>query len=186
MSPSTHHSDTELVRQCNTGGRDDAMGAFEVLYARHKDYVVRVALRYLHDADLALDVLQDTFSYLLKKFPPTGDGLELTANLRTLLHSVAKNQSISILRKNSRVERPADFDPDEVAAPPEESRDVSPLLAGLSHQQREIIQLRFVDDLPLADIANILDVPIGTVKSRLHGAVRKLRNSRRVKEFFEK
>jgi len=186
MSLSDQRSDAELVSQCNTGNREEAILAFETLYARHKDYVLRVAYRYLRDADLALDVLQETFTYVLRKFPPPGDGLVLTAQLRTLLYTVAKSHSISCLRKNSRIESSVEFDPDAIAAPQREDREVGELMAGLSPKQREIINLRFVDDLALGDIAETLGIPVGTVKSRLHGAIRELRNSPFAREFFEK
>ena len=62
-------------------------------------------MRYVGDHDLALDVLQETFSYLLRKFPPTGDGLTLRARLTTLLYPVAKNSAISQLRKQHRFRR---------------------------------------------------------------------------------
>ena len=50
-------------------------------------------------------------------------------------------------------------------------------LEGLSAEFREVVALRFFADLPLEGIAAAQDVPVGTVKSRLHGALRKLRES---------
>ena len=79
-------SDETLVRACNQGDRRAALAAFETLYLRHKDYVLRVALRFTSDIDTALDVLQDTFVQLLRRFPPAGDGITLTAKLTTLLY----------------------------------------------------------------------------------------------------
>ncbi len=182
-----HKSDAELVDLCNTGDRDDAIAAFETLYARHKDYVLRVAFRYVGDADLALDVLQDTFSYILKKFPPPGEGLALKAQLKTLLYVVAKNNALTILRKTNKNDAGGEIDPDDLPAPGyRDSGDLAKLLQGLTLGQREIITLRFVDDLPLKDIAEMLDVPLGTVKSRLHKAIEAMRKLPNVKDFFEK
>ena len=187
MSRLGHRSDAELVDLCNTGDRSDAIEAFETLYARHKDYVIRVALRYVGDADLALDVLQDTFSYLLGKFPPPGEGLRLDAQLRTLLYVVAKNNAISLLRKGSKADAGGDIDPDALPAPGyRDSSDLTALLRGLTPGQREIITLRFIDDHSLQDIGEILDIPLGTVKSRLHKAVAAMRKLPSVKDFFEK
>jgi DNA-directed RNA polymerase specialized sigma24 family protein len=96
-------SDQELVRLCNVGNAAEAARAFDAIYQRHKDYVIRVALRFVRgDHDAALDVLQETFSYLLRKFPPSGDGLTLTAQLTTFLYPVAKNSAITLLRKAAR------------------------------------------------------------------------------------
>ena len=74
-------SDSELVEICNSGTRLGATEAFDLLYRRHRDYVTRVALRFCSDRDISADVLQETFLYLLRKFPPSGEGLVLTAHL---------------------------------------------------------------------------------------------------------
>ena len=187
MSRLDHHSDAELVDLCNSGDRSDAVEAFETLYARHKEYELSDAFRYVGDADLALDVLQDTFSYVLKKFPPPGEGLVLKAQLQTLLYVVAKNSAISILRKASKGDAGGEIDPDELPAPGyRDSGDLAKLLQGLTPGQREIITLRFIDDQPLKDIAETLEIPLGTVKSRLHKAIEAMRKLPTVKDFFEK
>ena len=189
MATADNRTDKELVEVCNTGTRAAASAAFDALYQRHKDYVLRVAFRYTDDADLALDVLQNTFVYLLRKFPPPGDGLELTARLETLLYVAAKNAALTLHRDRDRQRIDPEQEPD--ALPATESTEsgqpeIAPLMRGLSPNEREIIQLRFVDGLQLTELAVVLDVPLGTVKSRLHKAVTALRNSPYAKEFFEK
>ena len=187
MSGLDHLRDAELVDLCNTGDRSDAIEAFETLYARHRNYVLRVAFRYVGDADLALDVLQDTFSYLLRKFPPPGEGLVLKAQLQTLLYVVARNNAISMLRRAKRANSGGDIDPDELPTPGyRDSGDLAKLLQGLTPGQREIVTLRFIDDRPLKDIGAILDIPLGTVKSRLHKAIEAMRKLPNVKDFFER
>ena len=187
--PLDRRSDRELVELCNRGSRDDAVAAFESLYRRHRDYVTRVSLRFGADRDAAVDVLQETFLYLLKKFPPSGEGLVLTAQLRSLLYPVAKNLTLSLLRRSARLDDSEEFDPDRLPAPaaadPAE-RDparLSSAVARLSPQRREVLLLRFVDDMSLQDIADTLSIPLGTVKSRLHLAVRELRDSPEIKDF---
>ena len=192
MPRTDNRSDRELIDLCNSGDREAAARAFETLYSRHKDYVQRVAFRYVRDADQALDVLQETFSDVLRKFPPTGQGIELTAKFSTLLYAMARNAAISLRRRTAAREAAVDLDPDELPAagdPPagyDGSFDLGGLLRGLSPQQREMVTLRFVDDHSLRDIAAILELPLGTVKSRLHSAVSALRKSPSAKEFFEK
>lgn len=182
-------SDRELVELCNRGDRDDAVQAFETLYRRHRDYVTRVALRFGADREAAVDVLQETFIYLLKKFPPAGEGLVLTAQLRSLLYPVAKNLTLSSLRQRARLDDAEEFDPDRLPAPAAADpahRDptlLSAALARLSPERREVLLLRFVDDMPLQDIADTLSIPLGTVKSRLHLAVRELRANAAIKDF---
>ena len=186
---SDRRNDHELVELCNRGSRDDAVEAFETLYRRHRDYVTRVALRFGADREAAVDVLQETFLYLLKKFPPVGEGLVLTAQLRSLLYPVAKNLTLSSLRQRARIDDSEEFDPDRLPAPgaadPGE-RDparLSSALSRLSPERREVLLLRFVDDMSLQEIADTLSIPLGTVKSRLHLAVRDLRESPEIKDF---
>jgi RNA polymerase sigma-70 factor (ECF subfamily) len=177
-------SDQELIRLCNHGNATDATRAFEALYKRHKAYVIRVALRFVRDHDTALDVLQETFSYLLRKFPPSGDGLTLTAQMTTFLYPVARNTAITLMRKADRFPaaeggcKPDDLP--ENTAP--ESGDIAEALGDLSDAHREVILLRFVDDMSLQEIASALAIPVGTVKSRLHLAIRQLRESSQIRK----
>jgi RNA polymerase sigma-70 factor (ECF subfamily) len=178
-------SDEELVDACNRGDAEQAARAFEALYRRHRDFVLRVARRFARDRELALDALQETFAYLLKKFPPAGPGLALTARLPTLLYPVAKNSAISAFRKARRHADAGDVDLDEL--PADAAPDAQPLdaaLAGLSPERRELLTLRFVDDLSLAEIAAALQIPLGTVKSRLHLAIKELREDPRINDLF--
>ena len=179
-------SDEALVGTCNQGDTRAAAAAFEALYLRHKDYVLRVALRFTPDIDTALDVLQDTFVQLLRRFPPTGEGITLTARLTTLLYPIAKNTAITASRKAGRFPVVDDVTPDRVPARPvPEDEDIGRLLALLPPGQREALTLRFVDGLSLSEIAEALGIPEGTVKSRLHGGISNLRSSPLLKDFFD-
>ena len=190
-------SDEALVEACNAGDAREAAKAFEALYLRHKDYVLRIALRFVPDPDTALDVLQETFAYLLKRFPPTGGGLQLTAKMTSLLYPVARNTAITALRKARRFPGTGDVAPDDLPAPEgantgasgdlhrRASGDIHRVLAALPANQRETLQLRFVDDLSLGEIAEVLDIPLGTVKSRLHFGIASLKASDIVKDLRE-
>ena len=87
-------SDEELIELANKGDPK----AFETLYYRYRDWVCRLAWRFTGSQDHALDVLQETFIYLLKKFP----NLKLTARMTTFLYPVVKHLSLAIVRKNRR------------------------------------------------------------------------------------
>ena len=181
--PFDHLSDEDLVAICNDGAAGDAVTAFNALYRRHKEYVVRVALRFLHDPDAALDVLQETFSYLLGKFPPHGPGITLSARLTTYLYPVAKNNAITLLRKSRRTGEGTD--PDTLpSAQVDADDDLGRMLLELPAERREVLTLRFVDDLSLQEIADVLSIPLGTVKSRLHSAVKQLRESPEIKKNY--
>ena len=176
-------SDVELVAAINRG---DA-AAFEVLYFRHRDWVTGLAYRFTGDSDAACDVLQETFLYFLRKFP----GFRLTANLKTFLYPAVRNLSIAARRKAARYQAtPAELEQLEQApAPPAagaEAGDLQIVLAALPEEQREVLVLRFVDGLSLAEIAAAMDIPLGTVKSRLHNALQTLRQDERTKAFFDR
>ena len=170
-------SDNALIAACNDGNAREAARAFEVLYQRHKDYVLRVASRFVPDTDTALDVLQETFLYLLRRFPPTGPGIDLTAKLTTLLYPVAKNTALTALRRTNRF--PAvEVEPDELGTTEAAATgDAAAVIDALPVRQREVLLLRFVDGLSLDEIAQVLDIPLGTVKSRLHVGINRLRSS---------
>ncbi len=173
------------MRICNLGDPTASGAAFDVLYHRHKDYVLRVALRFAPDADTALDVLQETFLQLLRRFPPTGDGVTLTARLTTFLYPIAKNLAIDATRKAIRFPADPDISPEDVGVTPEPAMDdLGKILAALPGHQREVLTLRFVDGLSLEEIATVLDVPLGTVKSRLHLGIKRLRSSPAIQDYF--
>jgi len=175
-------SDAELIAAINRG---DA-AAFEVLYFRYRDWVTGLACRLTGDSDAALDVLQETFLYVLRKFP----GFRLTANFKTFLYPAVRNLSIAARRKAARYQAtPAELEQLEHApAPPAadaEAADLQLVLGALPEEQREVLRLRFVDELSLAEIAEAMEIPLGTVKSRLHNALQILRQDERTRTFFE-
>ena len=168
-------SDEALVRTCNEGHSRAAAAAFEGLYLRHKDFVLRVALRFAPDFDTALDVLQDTFVQLLRRFPPIGEGITLTAKLTTLLYPITKNTAMSAARKAGHFPVSGEAPVDELTDEPvRDDGDLGRLLLSLPPGQREALTLRFVDGLSLGEIANALGIPEGTIKSRPHTAVARL------------
>ncbi len=172
-------SDEALVEVANEGD----VSAFEAIYYRYRDWVVRLAYRFTGDRDDALDVLQDTFAYLLRKFPR----FRLTAKMTTFLYPVVRNLSISRQRKRRRYV----FDDEilhEAAAPAKERcasrEELAAALGALPEKQREVLLMRFVDEMSLQEIAEALRIPLGTVKSRLHNALKTLRNDERTRTYF--
>jgi len=158
--------------------RGDA-AAFEALYRRHRDWVVALAYRFTGDRDEALDVLQDAFAYFFAKFP----GFEMTASLRSFFYPTVKHLALDRRRRR----RPTvDIDALEAELPhvePTEPPGVEGMgraVQALPSSQREVVLLRFVDDLSLEQIAATVGAPLGTVKSRLHTAIMTLR--RRLKK----
>jgi RNA polymerase sigma-70 factor (ECF subfamily) len=62
--------------------------------------------------------------------------------------------------------------------------DLAAALSALPDEQREVLLMRFVDDMSLQEVAAALNIPVGTVKSRLHRALRMLRDDRRTRDYF--
>ena len=165
-------TDEELVTALNAGESD----AFDALYHRYSEWVLRMAWRLTRHEDDSLDVLQETFAYLARKFP----GFELTAAMTTFLYPAVRNLSIAARRRRQR--SIGEFTelqhiPAENSSLPDAHRDLTEALSGISENHREILLLRFVDELNQSEIADRLGLPLGTVKSRLHHAIRAVRQS---------
>ena len=173
--------DQVLIDQAN---RADS-AAFEKLYLRHRDWVYRLACRFTSDHDDALDVLQETFTYFLQKFP----GFQLNAALTTFLYPVVKHSAVTIRQKRRRHTPTTENLPDIPDSFPttchdETRRELTMVLAALPAEQREIIILRFVDGFILQEIAQLLEIPEGTVKSRLYRALQTLKDDPRTRKYF--
>jgi RNA polymerase sigma-70 factor (ECF subfamily) len=175
-------ADDVLIAAANHGDEQ----AMEALYHRYKDWVVRLARRFTAHDDDALDVLQETFTYLFRKFP----GFRLTAAMTTFLYPVVRNLSLAARRKRSGGGRMVADDQllDIVPAPlqPDDPRqELSAVMTSLSPLHREVVLMRFVDDMTLQEIAVALSIPIGTAKSRLHNALASLRDDPRTRRYFD-
>lgn len=173
-------SDEELIELANEG---DA-GAFEALYYRYRDWVHRLAWRFTGNEDQALDVVQETFTYLLKKFP----GFELKASMTTFLYPVVKHLCISLRRKGARHISGEEI-LSELAAPAGEETvqgrsELAAVVSVLPDEQREVLLMRFVDGMTLEEVAAALNIPASTVKSRLYRALETLRRDRRTRDYF--
>ena len=164
--------DEELVRRFLTGDQD----AFTILVERHQTRVFNVSLRVLGDPDDARDATQDTFVSMLRKLSQFRGDSAFT----TWLHRVTVNACYDILRKRRRQPRlrlvDDEHDPMPETGPPVAdhadaivgSIDVSRALQQIPEEYRVTLVLADIQDVAYEEIARILDVPIGTVKSRVH------------------
>ena len=182
LSGLDERSDLELVAAANAG----EASAFEAIYQRHRDWVVNLAYRFCGDRELALDVLQEAFLYLLKKFP----GFELRCELRSFLYPVVMHVALNARKKAGRYEASGEVEElfEGLEAPRSETdgeEELRAALAKLPVKQRETVVLRFMEGMDLAEIAVALEVPLGTVKSRLHHALEALRKQPGLRDLFE-
>ncbi len=171
-------ADAELVDRAQAG----ASPAFAELVLRYQDRVHNLCYRMCGDHADALDLTQSTFLRALESL----HGFERRANFFTWLFRIAVNLAISRRRQRRRRKtasldgdgaeggRPADALPDRESIDPAaalERRELHERLAGalaeMDEDFRAAVVLRDVEGLDYATIAEILDVPTGTVKSRI-------------------
>jgi RNA polymerase sigma-70 factor, ECF subfamily len=146
-----------------------AFPTLDDLYARHRARALAIARRIVGDSDDAEDVVQDVFLRLSRQ-PP---GLDGRATWTTWLHRVMVNSSINWLRARKRREKLAHA-PEETVSPEAHAvgrqmqRHFHEALEEVNPQQRQVLYLREVRGLGAGDIARLLRIPEGTVKSTLH------------------
>jgi RNA polymerase sigma-70 factor, ECF subfamily len=175
--------DRRLIAECLDGRRD----AFGELVSRYQARLYNAALRLVNSPDDAADVVQDAF---LNAFQALHN-FKGDAEFFTWLYRIAFNTAISLKRKKrpavSLDDKPGEgaFDPDdpsEYVKPnaalerTEEERRLHAALARLSHEHREVLVLKEIEGLKYEQIAEVLGVPIGTIRSRLHRARLELRD----------
>ena len=174
-----HLTDQELIDALNKGEGY----AFEILYNRYRDWVINLSYRLCGNREVALDVMQETFTYVLTKFP----GFSLTCKFKTFLFPVVRHTTISQMKKYRRAQSDsevADYHAVHMPNAPANRQELAHLMGKLNEDHREVVLLRFVDGLNLSEIALAMDIPVGTVKSRLHNALRQLREDPAMKKYF--
>lgn len=160
--------DGDVQRLLHERRYDEALEAALELY-EHK--VFRLAVTMLHDAGRAEEVTQDIFLKVWRAFPAF-DG---RAAFSTWLYAIARNACLSALRAASYRKTTALDEVSEPAAP-SAAVDVEwdRLLARLPDAQRHVITLFYFEERNVSEVAAMLGIPEGTVKSQLHRARRAL------------
>jgi RNA polymerase sigma-70 factor (ECF subfamily) len=157
------------------------LGAFDVLYERHERPLFGFILRHLGDQQEAEDVLQDVFLTVLRERHTD----RKLGSVRAWLFEVARNQCLNKLRGRRRathaLERLRNEPPLTAASQPElplDDREVSEALRDavdrLPEPLARLYELR-TQGLSYEELASALSLPLGTVKSRLHEMVARLR-----------
>lgn len=191
-------SDLELVRRLRDRVPAVREEAFAELYRRHSRRSLRLAFRVLGDAGLAADAVQDAFLTVYTKC----NRFEARAQFTSWLFRVVLNRSIDLRRRGVRAPKDAAASasggapgdgPDLLATAP--SNDPGPLarareaeraqavrraISTLSPKLAEVVLLRYPEGLSYEEIGELLDLPPGTVRSRLnraHAALREVLGS---------
>lgn len=157
------------------------VAAFDELMRAHEDRVFAVCLRMLRDREAALDATQETFIAVFRK----ADRFAGRSAFSTWLYRVAVNTCYDQVRRRRRhaaVPLPDSNDPIDVSADDgftsaELRSDIEAALAALPDEFRAAVVLADVEGLALQTVADILEVPVGTVKSRVFRGRRLLAES---------
>jgi len=185
-------TDEQLVVEYRTDGDREV---FALLVRRYERELYSYLRRYLGSAEMAEDVFQATFLQVHLKC----DRFDENRRFRPWLYTVATNQAIDAQRRNKRhrmvsLDRPVsadnvdigalvdllegdERDPLENVSQLERGQWVQEALDGLSESMRSVIHLVYYQGMKYREAAEILDIPVGTVKSRLHAAIIKLYDS---------
>lgn len=163
------------------------ISAFEVLFHQYEKLVFRTAYLMTGNGEEAEDVMQEVFVSVWKSrhtFNPT------KGKLTTWLHRITINQCARIHRKKQpallSLEKVTEEGfqlqaaenselPDETLAKKQEYERLIKAMNSLDSKHRPVLVLRYFNDLSYDEIARVLDIPLGTVKSRINQALKSLR-----------
>jgi RNA polymerase sigma-70 factor, ECF subfamily len=149
--------------------------AFELFLERYQHKVFRLVYSIMKDPARAEEVTQDIFLKMWQVLPEY-DG---RASLSTWLYTIARNTSLSALRAESyrKTLSIEGFDPPAIKLNPGlQQLEIRQLLDRLPEVQEQVLTLFYLQDRSVEDVAHMLDLPEGTVKSHLHRARRAIAN----------
>lgn len=173
-------SDAECVRKLQRGETD----AFETLIRRHQKTIFNLVYRMLGDYDEAAEISQEAF---LSAYRAIGN-FRGEANFSTWLYRIALNHATTRRKSlNTHQQRSVPIENTEPASDPhpgpaesmekkEIRQHVQQALNRLDPEDAAVILLRDLQDVPYEEVARVLEIPIGTVKSRLHRARQALKS----------
>ena len=180
-------TDIQLMKEFQKGDRE----SFEKLILRHQMGVFNFFMRLMRDRQAAEDQTQEVFLRLYLH----ADRYEVTAKFTTYLYRIARNCWVDYLRRLKRRGRMGSLDketaeganlydrlaadverPDARAENEDRAALIEAAIEALPEEQRVVFVLSEIQGMKYADIAETLDIPVGTVKSRMHGAVQRLRD----------
>ena len=160
----------EIIEQAK-GGDERSMAE---LFMTYKDYVMRSAFIMLRSRDEAEDVTENVFYKVFTNL----QSFDMERDFHPWLSRIIRNECYTFLKKNRRQITNTDSWLDTITSEdthPETIHLVQSVLEQLSQKEREIIQLRFYQELTFEEIAKVLSTSVGNVKVRIHRAIKKLK-----------
>ncbi|HYM81309.1 MAG TPA: sigma-70 family RNA polymerase sigma factor [Candidatus Limnocylindria bacterium] len=175
-----NEDDAGIVRRCLAGDEK----AYRELVERYQGQVYRLALRMVRGAEDAQDLTQETFVRMFRALARYDPSRPFAAWLFTIATRLCidhirrrRVKLISLTRREpgSGEEQTLELEdpgpgPDELTARAEEERRTGDLIASLPPHYRVVVVLRHQQDLSYEEIADVLHLPLGTVKARIHRA----------------
>lgn len=170
--------DAKLVNLAVAG----SAAAFEALVVRYRAQVVHAAYRVSHDEDEANDVAQDAFLRAYRSL----SSFRADRPFSGWLFKIARNASLDALRRKRRAENIAPLvsmegvpqpGTEEIVLRQDDAARVRAALAGLPHRHRAVLELYYVKGLRYREIAETLEMPLGTVKTYISRAKHRLRDT---------
>lgn len=165
--------DARIIDRVNGGDT----GAFRLLYDRYYQKVYRTAYRMLNSADDAADITQDIFVRCFERLKSLKDGQAFQAWLMQLVVNMVRDKlrrfvwptfSLTANDDDTEIDMPDNLPgPQQIAEDNDLSSQVQQALMKLSSDHRTVIILHHLEGMSLEEIAVILKVPNGTLKSRL-------------------
>ena len=151
--------------------------ALKVIVARYCSALTRLAWLYLGDAHAAEDAVQEAFMAAWGAARRTGDATPLRPWLTGILVNRCRKQIRTAKRRRRRERRAAEaHDASAAAGLGEQGLDrLQDAMSALSRDHREVVILRYYEGLSVNEAGQVLGVPAGTVKSRCHAAITRLR-----------
>ncbi len=160
----------KLIREAQGGSRD----ALAELYAVHWPRAHRAAYLVVHDAGAAEDIAQDAFLAAVDAL----DRFDRRRPFGPWLHRIVINRAIDWGRREALRRNSGDPNDEPATAPPPEQLggELMPALAQLAPEQRAVVVLRHLLEYTPGEIARMLELPRGTVNSRLRRGLDQLRD----------
>jgi RNA polymerase sigma-70 factor (ECF subfamily) len=143
--------------------------AFEALLLAYQDKVFRLSYSMLGDRAQAEDAAQECFLRIWKAM----DRYRGESSMGTWIFSIARNVCLTAISKRRKA---APIEEAERAKPeaPDRQRDIARLVLELPENYRQVVMLFYMEDRSYEEVARLLDLPVGTVKTHLHRARQQL------------
>jgi RNA polymerase sigma factor (sigma-70 family) len=165
-------TDELLVMEC----QDGSVQALDQLVSRWQRRLWRYAYRLTGDAEAAWDVTQESWLGVIRGLQRLND----PARFRPWIYQIVTHKADDWIARNAKTrQRRAEMKPEEPEESQrqdrEESDEFQSLMRGLPDQSKTVLTLYYLEGLPIAEVAKVLNIPEGTVKSRLHAARNELK-----------